>query len=212
MKKSLWFLIFTLAALFLVMPKKKTERPLSQVRPIDQIITHTHEPSSVVQEVRVKDAAAQTNYMTLLSPENYEKEESVEVKGLPRGMRLLSHIKAVASENYQLTLGPAVMMKDGLTYFRHTSSSASKEMTNVVYDHRKNTFHPVSATIKLTNVDQANRQKIVDGRFAEHHYNEELKLLYLQSNHQELLQDYKDLYEEGLEVGFEVIQGVYQTK
>lgn len=131
-------------------------------------------------------------------------EDTEFFEGLPRGMRLAPNVRAVPEDEY--TEGKILLRKNGFIFIRSQGSAA-----NVVYDHRLNTFHPVTATIKVSGVDENIRQEILK-KWEEYHYNPDLGIQYVQSSHENLFDDYKELKKTGARASLEIIQAVYQNR
>lgn len=140
-------------------------------------------------------------------PADISKEEFETLPGLPRGMRFAPRVKAVTKEGYIPKMGPKLLEKNGFVFYR--SDSAGE--TNVVYDKRLRTFHPMTATIKITGISEEQRNEVLK-TFDEYHYNKELGVQYVQSNHADLLNDFAAIKKNGYKASFEVIQAVYQTR
>ena len=132
------------------------------------------------------------------------EEEKRNIPGLPRGMQLAPNVRAVAEEDYKE--GQILMKKNGFVFIRSHGGAA-----NVVYDQRLNTFHPIMATIKLTDVDEAQRSANLR-EWTEYHYNSDLAVQYIQSTHEDLLDDYKKLEQSGFQASLEVVKAVYQSR
>lgn len=140
-------------------------------------------------------------------PADISQEETRNLEGLPRGMRLAPFIRAVPKENYHADFGPRLLEKNGFVFYR----SEAPGNANVVYDKRLNTFHPLTATIKLTGVTEEIREEVLRS-WSEYHFNPELGVQYVQSSHAGLLSDFEELKKAGFSPAFEVIQAVYQTR
>lgn len=132
------------------------------------------------------------------------EEEKRNIPGLPRGMQLAPNVRAVAEEDYKE--GKILMKKNGFVFIRSQGGEA-----NVVYDQRLNTFHPLMATIKLTGVDEAQRASNLR-EWSEYHYNGDLAIQYIQSTHDDLLEDFEKLKSSGAKASLEVVQAVYQNR
>lgn len=135
------------------------------------------------------------------------KEELQDYPGLPRGMKLAPFVRAVAAESYQEDMGDKLLEKNGFVFYHSENSGEA----NVVYDRRLDTFHPLTATIKLTGVSEAVRDEVLR-QWEEFHYNQELGVQYVQSTHEGLLKDFEELKKNGFKASLEIIQAVYQTR
>jgi hypothetical protein len=137
-------------------------------------------------------------------------EESTQLEGLPRGHRLLTKVRALPEASYQAEVGMELLRKDGLVFFRH--EGPLPEAAHVVYDRGQDTVHPVSSVIRVEEVNEARRQELT-ARFREYHYNRELRILYLQSSHEDLLQEFAEVRaSDAGKASLEVIQGRYETR
>ena len=131
-------------------------------------------------------------------------EEKKNIPGLPRGMQLAPNVRAVPETDYKQ--GKILMKKHGFVFIRSHGGEA-----NVVYDQRLNTFHPLTATIKLTGVSEEIRSEVLK-EWQEYHYNSDLGVQYVQSSHDHLLEDFETLKKSGFKASLEVIQAVYESR
>ena len=129
------------------------------------------------------------------------------IPGLPKGMKFAPNVRAVPEDQY--SEGKILMRKNGFIFYRGKSSGEST--ANVVYDQRLNTFHPLTSTIKLAGVNEEKRNEILKA-WEEYHYNSDLGVQYVQSSHENLFDDYEELYKSGAKVSLEIIQSVYQSR
>lgn len=136
-----------------------------------------------------------------------EEEETRNVPGLPRGMKFAPNVKAIPEDQY--LEGKILLKKNGFIFYREKSSGEAK--ANVVYDKRLNTFHPLTATIKLTGINEEKRNEILKA-WDEYHYNAELGVQYVKSSHETLFDDYEELKKSGAKVSLEIIQAIYQSR
>lgn len=132
------------------------------------------------------------------------EEEKKNIPGLPRGMQLAPNVRAIPEASYRE--GKILMKKNGFVFIRSQGGEA-----NVVYDQRLNTFHPLTATIKLTGVDETQRATNLR-EWEEYHYNGDLAIQYIQSTHDHLLEDFEKLQKSGARASLEVIQAVYENR
>ncbi len=139
--------------------------------------------------------------------EDFAKEETVALPGLPRGMKFAPHVKALPEESFQ-NQGKILLKKNGFIFFR--GKSGTEGIANVVYDQRLNTFHPLSATIKLTGVNENQRLENLR-KWEEYHYNDSLSIQYVQSSHESLFHDYEELKSSGARANLEIIQAIYKN-
>ncbi len=136
--------------------------------------------------------------------DDFSKEEMDSLPGLPRGMKLAPNVRAIPEEEFKE--GKILLKKNGFVFIRSQGTGA-----NVVYDQRLNTFHPLTATIKLSGVGADQRADILKS-WEEFHYNEELGVQFIQSSPEKLFDDYEALKKTGARVSLEVIQAVYQSR
>lgn len=136
-------------------------------------------------------------------------EESRTFEGLPRGMRYLPYVKMVPVAEYNKALGEKLMERPGMVFFR--SSSESSSYAPVVFDLRRQTYHPITTVIKVAGVDATKREEL-SRRFSEFYYHGPLGIQYLQSSNEKLLDDYNELRESGSAPELEVIEALYKAK
>lgn len=135
------------------------------------------------------------------------EEETTLIPGLPRGMKFAPNVKAIPEDQY--SEGKILLKKNGFIFYKGKVSGDST--ANVVYDQRLNTFHPLTATIKLTGIDDEKRNEILKA-WEEYHYNGELDVQYVQSSHETLFDDFEELKKTGAKASLEIIQAVYQSR
>lgn len=188
-------------------------------QPMTEIIVETHsqtvvatlvksENENVIQQVSMTASAAKQDMPA--EQLDFSKEKYQAIPGLPKGIRYLPHVKAIESHKYQNNMGPKIFSRNGMDYFRtHKADSAA---ANVVYNQRKNTLSPLTATIKLSGIDQNKRQDLNKGLLSEFYYHEDLGIQYLQSSHQSLISDLKLLKDDGHDASLEMVEAVYITK
>ncbi|MES2527722.1 MAG: hypothetical protein V4598_11570 [Bdellovibrionota bacterium] len=133
-------------------------------------------------------------------------EESNSLPGLPRGMKFAPKVRAIPEDQY--SEGKILLKKNGFIFYR---GKAGEGNANVVYDQRLNTFHPLTATIKLTGINEEKRNEILKA-WDEYHYNADLGVQYVQSSHETLLDDFEELKKSGAKASLEIIQSVYQSR
>lgn len=138
------------------------------------------------------------------------QENSLALPGLPRGSKYLPFVKAIENLQFRPEMGVKLLSQNGLTFYRTTSTSSPD--INVAYNFRKNSLQPMTATIKLSGINQETRRQILKGHLSEFYYHEDLAIQYLQSSHAQLLADVEDLKEKGFEPNFEIIDGLHQLK
>ncbi len=133
-------------------------------------------------------------------------EETAQIPGLPRGMKFAPKVRAIPEDQY--SEGKILLKKNGFIFYR---GKASEGNANVVYDQRLNTFHPLTATIKLTGINEEKRNEILKA-WDEYHYNADLGVQYVQSSHETLFDDFEELKKSGAKASLEIIQSVYQSR
>lgn len=161
------------------------------------IIQEVHDKVSAVARIPVDN--------NLSSLSELEKEE---LEGLPRGMSYLPSVRALTKSEYQPKDGKIILQKNGLIYF----FSNQGQGRSVVYDQRRDTLHPITETIKLSKIDLKQRQKNIYDGWNEFSYNSELKIQYLQSSADQLINHYQDLKESGFHPSLEVVTQVHVLK
>jgi hypothetical protein len=164
---------------------------------------HQEEFVSTTLSAPAKRSSAPPVPVTIID-EDFSKEELETISGLPRGMKLASNVRAIPEEEY--TEGKILLKKNGFIFLRSQGTGA-----NVVYDQRLNTFHPLTATIKLSGVTSQKREEILRS-WEEFHYNADLGVQFIQSSPEKLFDDFAELKKTGVRVSLEVIQAVYQAR
>lgn len=152
-------------------------------------------------------ASAAKSIPIILEASDPAEEETTLIPGLPRGMKFAPNVKAIPEDQY--SEGKIILKKNGFIFYKGKTSGDAT--ANVVYDQRLNTFHPLTATIKLMGINEEKRNEILKA-WDEYHYNAELGVQYIQSSHDKLFDDYEDLKTSGVKASLEIIQAVYQSR
>jgi hypothetical protein len=147
----------------------------------------------------------------LVAPENKPVERkshswpAESTRELPRGLKLIQDLYGVATEEYDPRFGDIIKVQDGMTYF--LSEQRPVNVANVAYDPNKDKYYPVSAVIKLENVNEALREDLLDLGLEEHYYQAALKIMFIQSSHEKVISLYEDLLAKKIKANLEVIKG-----
>lgn len=197
MRKHLIALLGFLAGVMVYYMKAPPERQTASVQ------DDFHQQEFVSTTQAAPSPAAQVIPVETIEIDPSE-EEKKNIPGLPRGMQLAPNVRAIPEANYRE--GKILMKKNGFYFIRSNGGEA-----NVVYDQRLNTFHPLTATIKLTGVDESQRATNLR-EWDEYHYNGDLAIQYIQSTHENLLEDFEKLKSSGARASLEVIQAVYESR
>ena len=206
MKRQL--LLLGLLIFAVIMRLEESRDPHDVQKSAPEVVHKLHLSPVTVQEVSVKDAAKEA------VSENHEviprklKVKTRTHRGLPRSMVLALDVKAIPVSSYEASFGEKLLEKNGFVFFRSTRHPGA---ALTAYDQRRDTFHPITSTLRVKNVDSERResnQRILP----EHHYLSELQLQYLESTPERLLADYKKLEAEGVTVSLEVVPALYQTR
>jgi hypothetical protein len=160
----------------------------------------------VIQDVKTTSSSVQT--INEEETIDFAAEESEEVKGLSRGYRFLPNVRAIKENEYTPSLGKEMLRNNHLVYFR----SSGPAHIRVVYDQRRDTLRPLAATLKLKNVSEEIRQNNLRAGWNEYSYQANLKLQYLQSSHENLMDDYQELTSSGATPELEVITATHIIK
>jgi hypothetical protein len=127
------------------------------------------------------------------------------IRELQRGLKLIQDLYGVASEDYDPRYGNIFKVQDDMTYF--LSAQRPVNVANVAYDQNKDKYYPISAVIKLENVDDALREDLLDMGLEEHYYQASLKIMFIQSSHEKVIALYEELLSKKIKANLEVIKG-----
>lgn len=190
--------------------KYSQEKISSQKKTAEKTMIHvvTNIDPIVIQEVSQKSSAALIRMPAKDQVIDLGSLESEDMEGLPRGMSYLPSVRALSENEYQPQVGKKIYSKNGIVFFE----SQKNQGAPVVYDRRRDTLHKITATLKLTSVDQEQRQKNINAGWSEFSYNEDLSIQYLQSSEENLLSHYRELKENGQHPSFEVVSAVHILK
>lgn len=213
MYKILIPLSLVFIALFLFQDKKEEVTPKRKVaativkdlKPFDQeAVDISRLPATVKHPKRGKKIG-------LVAPKNEPvkrrshpwPEDSI--RELERGLQLIKNLYAVASEDFDPRSGDYIQIENGMTYF--VSPHRPINAANVAYDPNKDKYYPISAVLKIENVDEVLRQELIGSGLEEHYYQSALKVMFIQSNHEQVVTLYEDLLEKKIKAKLEVIKG-----
>lgn len=163
---------------------------------------------AVTVQTPLRETRAPAN-STQQIPETPPTFEGTPHPSLPKGFVFVENISAVKESEYKQEYGTKVEARQGHVFFR---ASEQKWNTNlVVLDTRNQKLHLVSSVIKLEEIDERQRYKILASGLEEHYYNEDLRIMYVQSSQEDLLKTHEDL--RGLKVSpqLEIIRGHHKA-
>ncbi len=131
---------------------------------------------------------------------------------LPGHHAMVKNVKAISQKSYTKDLGPIVAQNAGMVFVNSNGNHTNEKLANVIYDKNNNRFYPVSAVLKIEGIDEALRSEFKNDGFNEYYYHQELKTLFIQSTHTEVLGLYQDLISRGIVVYLEIIRGHNQQR
>lgn len=146
----------------------------------------------------------------------YKKPMRTSYKGLdlgpalPFGHKLARTIFAVKAAEFTAELGTPIESKNGLIFF--STQDRPQNAINVALDEKNQKLFPISSVLKIKNIDEATRSELLASGLSEHYYHEGLKIMYVKSTHEELLQLQKELQKLQLDVQFEVVRATHQPR
>ena len=107
-------------------------------------------------------------------------------------------------------MGEKIEERNGYVFFY--SEQKPQDFTNVVIDSGNDRFFMLSSVLKLSNIDDTLRNAVLSKGFEEHFYHEDLKILYVQSNQNDIFKLYEELADLKLKPQIEVIRSMNQEK
>jgi hypothetical protein len=120
---------------------------------------------------------------------------------------LTDNIAAIGNKEYSSHLGPLIEQDKNWSYFKNLSGHPQ---IPVVYSSSKNKFYPVSKVIQIHQVTPELKDQLLAEGFKEFHYSKSLKLLFVESHSDEILQTYLELKERGLRADLEILGESYR--
>lgn len=136
--------------------------------------------------------------------------EGVSHPALPENYKLASNIFAVKKDDYVYAMGDVIQEMNGYIFFY--SEQRPQNVTNVVIDERNSKLYIISAVVKLRNIDESARGLIVSKGYEEHYYHDSLKIMYLQSTHDEVLKLHEELVAMKLDPQIEIVRQYHRTR
>jgi len=120
---------------------------------------------------------------------------------------LTEDVAAISNKDYSSYLGPLVEQDKRWSYFKNLSGLPQ---IPVVYSSSKNNFFPVSKIIQIHQVTPELKDQLLREGFREYHYSKSLKLLFVESHPDQILQTYVELKERGLRADLEILAESYK--
>jgi hypothetical protein len=121
------------------------------------------------------------------------------------GMRVVADVFAVPADQFQASMGRSIETRQGLVYFRGLAGDHPGGAP-VVLDPSDQQLYPLSAVIKVHHVDPSTRTLLLSQGQQEYYYHAPMQLLYLQTDHQSLLVEYRQLRDAGHAAELEVLK------
>jgi hypothetical protein len=121
------------------------------------------------------------------------------------GMRVVADVFAVPADQFQASMGRSIETRQGMVYFRALAGD-HPTAAPVVLDPSDQQFYPLSAVIKVHSVDPSTRAQLLSQGQQEYYYHAPMQLLYLQTDHQSLLVEYRQLRDAGHAAELEVLK------
>jgi hypothetical protein len=136
--------------------------------------------------------------------------ETLSVPGLPHDMVLAKNIFVVAKDEYVGGPNEIVLEKFGLIFFK--STRRPERAAYVAIEEQSGKLYPVSAVIKLENINQDKRLQIISQGLEEHYYHSPTGVMYVQSSHNAILGLSDELRNQNLSPQLEVIKGYHRVR
>lgn len=125
------------------------------------------------------------------------------------GVYVAENVYAVSSKDYRPSMGKVIFSSKSMMFVE--SPSRITDGANVVYDKARDKYYPVSAVLKIPDAEKIREKLLADGH-QEYYYHRQLKILYLQSSHEQVLTLYQELRAEGLNVSLEIIRADLRSR
>jgi hypothetical protein len=125
------------------------------------------------------------------------------VISLDSGDKVLKNVRALTNDQYEPSRGSILYQDSHFTYF---NSSEVNEGIPVAYDPVNESLHPISQILHIRNVDETLRTQLLLEGYSEYYYHEKLRLFSLESTPSEVLNLYRELKEQKLDVHLEIVK------
>jgi hypothetical protein len=142
--------------------------------------------------------------------EEVKTYEGYDHPALPSGYQFAKNIFAVKKSEYTSALGEIAEEKNGYIFF--SNDQKPEDTTNVVVNQKDNKLYAISSVLKLENIDESLRNSIVAKGMEEHYYSEDLKVMYVQSNQEDLLKLHQELQSLKLNPQVEIIHAYHRPR
>lgn len=111
-------------------------------------------------------------------------------------------VGALPKNEYSPRFGELLYEDKSWSYFK---KAQGEQFIPVAYHPSKNKFYPISSVLQLKKVTPDLRSELLNEGHQEYHYLKNLKLLFIESTHEEVLKTYEQFKRRGLIVELEVL-------
>lgn len=184
-----------------IVPRKTKTTPQSVMLPTNE-------------EARASRAPSQSEPVKINITKKGREVQEVTKKShpaLPEGLALASETFAVKREEYSEGMGELIEERAGLLIIR-SGQRPLVSAANVAVDESGKRFYPISAVVKIENINEERRQELLALGLSEHFYQPDLKVMFVQSSHDEVLDLGESLKASKLEASLEIIRAFHRTR
>lgn len=127
---------------------------------------------------------------------------------LPENYEFADHIFAVRTSDYNVLMGGKIRERNGYTFF--ASEEKPQSANKVVIDQQTKKLYLVSSVLKLENISEDVRNELLSKGIEEHYYSSDLKVMYVQSNQEDLLAAHDELKTYNVSPQLELIRAFHK--
>lgn len=189
------------------------DAPLSESSPpktdISLVQTQTKTENNAIQNKK-------THSKPIIPIDKFSKQKSIRTfegtphPALPRNFQIAKGVYSISDKNYRKSMGEIIEKKNGNIFFK--TENYMPEFANVVVDNKNGRIYSLSSVIKVTNVNEDLRRELLSNGYEEQYYHEYLKVMYIQSSHEELFKIYNELKELQFSPEIEILRGSHRLK
>lgn len=132
------------------------------------------------------------------------------IPGLPDNLSYIDYIKSIEKDKYEKSLGEIISEKGNLVFFK--SQAQDDKFANVVYDKKTDAYFSISSVLKINQASDDLRQSLLGQGFEEYYYRKDIKLLFVQSTHSQVLETYQELLKKGVDAHLEIQNNFNQVR
>ncbi len=211
-EKFLWlslFVIISLATWSYLFDKRHVHEAPSIKLVTKTSVPEINEPTKPIHP-QLRPRIDALNFSAQRIPSYSAEIKKTPHQGLPDGFKIVQDVFAVKVTRSKDFKEKKIAEARGFVFLQVDGNSV--DGANVVIDERNDKLYPLSSIIKLKNVNEDLRVRLITAGHIEHFFREDLEIMYLQSTHGEVINLFNELERQGLKPEFEILRGYHRAK